>query len=505
MRFSVVPEKNRSMFSMEPSTSNEKPLRVYKNLPVWVVEDHNDVLQHIYHAIASRHLPFSGMTMLHFDSHPDLQIATDMDADIVFNKAQLLSELSIENWIMPALYAGHMDHVIWVKPPWADQLPEGTRHVSVGKHKETGKLRVSWPDVYFLSDILYAPLDKLQNAKSVTIDTVTMETNILEASSFPNVAKSDIKSDLVSRSNDGYLPDTKRSKLDTEDGRECERNVELNKEKDSGNWCLQHTTIGQSPNDKETENKGDLDISARAVYQNQLMRNLNLPQNAGLMGIIWRACQKQLMSGHLEVISKLMGSSKPFILDVDLDFFSTKNPFKDVYTKKQLHLLEDLYSFTPPVDDTADALDHCQQKRAAQLHELESALKACWDGTEPLCAIDDKKLTKVKSLVSILQATPPPDDTLDAELIHMAGLTCDDTGELPHHVSTQEEIDSLIGAMKVLLSRLPKPSIVTISRSSHDDYCPPNQVESIQSKVLQMLESVYGSINVHNDYETPQQ
>ena len=53
----------------------------------------------------------------------------------------LYSSLSIENWIMPALYAGHIDHVIWVKPTWADQLPDETKHVHIGKHRDTGKLR----------------------------------------------------------------------------------------------------------------------------------------------------------------------------------------------------------------------------------------------------------------------------------------------------------------------------------------------------------------------------
>ena len=70
----------------------------------------------------------------------------------------------------------------------------------------------------------------------------------------------------------------------------------------------------------------------------------------------------------------------------------------------------------------------------------------------------------MKSLVSSIRSCPPPDDPLDAELIHMAGLTCDDSGELPHHISTDAEIDSLVGAMKKLLSRLPKPTIVTVAR-----------------------------------------
>ena len=39
---------------------------------VHVVEDHNEALPHIYRAIASKRLPFSGNILLHFDAHPDL-------------------------------------------------------------------------------------------------------------------------------------------------------------------------------------------------------------------------------------------------------------------------------------------------------------------------------------------------------------------------------------------------------------------------------------------------
>jgi hypothetical protein len=54
---------------------------------------------------------------------------------------------------------------------------------------------------------------------------------------------------------------------------------------------------------------------------------------------------------------------------------------------------------------------------------------------------------------------------VDWETIHEAGCTCDDT-DLPEHVSTQEEIRSLIGiSLKSMLEELPsRPTIVTISR-----------------------------------------
>ena len=47
------------------------------------------VVTHIHRAIASRHLPMSGIAMVHFDSHPDLLLPLHLQADDVFDKDKL--------------------------------------------------------------------------------------------------------------------------------------------------------------------------------------------------------------------------------------------------------------------------------------------------------------------------------------------------------------------------------------------------------------------------------
>ena len=47
--------------------------------------------------------------------------------------------------------------------------------------------------------------------------------------------------------------------------------------------------------------------------------------------------------------------------------------------------------------------------------------------------------------------------------LHDYGCTLDDT-ELPHHISSPQQIEALHGSVATMLEKLPKPSIVTIAR-----------------------------------------
>ena len=49
-----------------------------------------------------------------------------------------------------------------------------------------------------------------------------------------------------------------------------------------------------------------------------------------------------------EAFQKGGHDSNSYILDIDLDFFSTQNPFQEEYTEEQYTLLKKLYSFETP-------------------------------------------------------------------------------------------------------------------------------------------------------------
>lgn len=434
-------------------------LRRYKELPVYVVEDHHDVLPFIYRAIGSRHLPAKNISFIHFDSHPDLLIPVNMPADTVFDKEALFSELSIENWIMPVVYAGHFSQVVWIHPSWAQQIKEGKHYFLVGKDKSTTTIRVTSTDDYFLSDGLYVPEEQLENPKPLHLDVILLnpvkEPGCEDAEKGESAAK---KLKLAENDESAGGPayafqcaSSQGASFALCDGAES---------------CLR----------KGTSSTDSMETSADI--------NTISSQNAKLARSIMEILEKE----------------DAYALDIDLDFFSVKNPFKEMYTQDEYNILQELYSFKKPSSDSLeDALVDCVENRIRQLEDLEAAFAE-------LCEDDSEETVQrwasnpgMSSLVPLVQSLKSRMESPDYEMIHQAGLTCD-YAELPHHVSSEMEIEGLMQSMKHLLKHLPKPTLVTLARSSLDDYCPSNQVDFIQEKVLDVLRSLYGTLDVHLEF-----
>ncbi|KAM3840353.1 UPF0489 protein C5orf22 homolog isoform 2-T2 [Vipera latastei] len=383
--------------SVGHESSAGSSLRTYPKLPVWVVEDHHDVLPFIYRAIGSKHLPVSNISFVHLDSHPDLLIPVDMPADTVFDKEALFSELSIENWIMPAVYAGHFSQVIWLHPDWAQQIEEGAHHFLVGKDTSTTTIRVTSTDAYFLSDGLYVPADQLENQKSLHLSVCLVN---------PSKASGDWEGNQAACS-------AKKCKLSVHDAGDASSSKDS---ADPTHSCTVRLSEGFE----------------KSISGHEKPSNFQVPSASGSTGK-----HQHQMTELVQDILQVLQKGTAYVLDIDLDFFSVKNPFKEIYTQEEYKLLQELYSFKKPKSNLSE--------------------------------------------------------------VHQAGLTCD-YSEIPHHVSTEEEIESFVQSIQHLLGSLPKPTLVTIARSSLDDYCPAEQVEFIQEKVLNVLHSVYGTLDIHLEY-----
>ncbi|XP_046328962.2 UPF0489 protein C5orf22 homolog [Haliotis rufescens] len=422
-----------------------------KNIPVLIVEDHHEVVPHIHRNIGSKHLPFSDLTLVHFDSHPDMLIPVDMQADTVFDKTALYDALSIENWILPLVHAGHIKDIYWLKPPWCTQIQD--KHVTfyVGKCCNTGTIRTTCTESYFVSETLYVPEAELVEKKLVSLTVITVVPE-----KWSNVATvtetSQVRVNIVSGETESGILDKSQSqdvKTKTED--ECSNSPTSPKRRKTDELL----------NDYTDKNK---------------CSELN----------------KSLYSCLKELAERL--DSKHFILDIDLDFYSTKNPFQGMYTSQQMALLKRLYRYSGPEEDSRQAIQRCVSQRQIQLSELKSAIMTLSKDASADVDMEASRLEMVRELVSSFQNCEP-----DFDILHDAGCTMDDT-ELPHHVSSEKEICVLVQETKQILEALPRPALITMSRSSDDDYCPPDQVDYIEEAVSLALEEVYVYTQVQQHY-----
>lgn len=391
------------------------------------MEEHNDALTHIYRAIAGKKLPFSETVLVHFDAHPDL-LSPEIHADDVTDKDLLFDSVSIAEWILPAIYKGHFGRVVWVKPPWANQIPAGSYRLCVGKDKASGQIRVSSPLSYFIGELLSRDIDELESCIDIPLDVVTLS---------PSPAPLPDTLDLAATS----LPSPKKVKL-------------------SGS--------SEALDDK---------VEPLSVHED-------------------RDCPRHFSPELLTTVN----SARAWVLDIDLDFFSTGNPYRSLYSKEQYYLLQKLYQLQEPSGEVA--VRESVVARRKQLAHLETLWReeGIPQETKTELHLSPQDEILIKEMKGFL-GTIHKNSFIDTEYLHTSGIVTD----LPVHCSSEEEITGLLSTVSQNLKKITlTPTLVTIARSTEDEYTPPTQVESIQQQVLETLRGLYsnGQLLVHHHYNT---
>jgi hypothetical protein len=166
---------------------------------------------------------------------------------------------------------------------------------------------------------------------------------------------------------------------------------------------------------------------------------------------------------------------------------NTYNILKEIFYREKDYDPDDLESIQNFVDERNELLDFLEE-----VFSYLNAHKSLKD-----FEVDDEIFRKpfelTEKLVEDLCCHYKMDE-IEWLMIYDAGCTCDDDiHELPHHESNEEELKELLQKFEKFLKDLrKKPTLVTIARSSLDDYCPNTQVEHIQNSVLQILRNIYG-------------
>jgi len=377
---------------------DRKPrLRTLKDLPIYIEEDHHEVLPHIFKNIGAKHLPLENNTLVHFDSHPDMLIPKDLLPEEAFDKFKLFQKLSIENWILPGAFVGVFSTIVWVCPPWSHQIAPGEYEFQIGRNKLSNTLAVTCLESYYISEGLFTIRSNLDHVKDIKLIVIKLE---------------------------------------------------------------------ESP-ESQTE------------FKDQLMR-----------------------------VQEQIAEVDHFILDIDLDFFSTLNPFVTLYSEAGLYQkLKDLYTFNPvPQNLEYSAKIEMALKVGDERRETLDKLESIFSylTTEENLTMYEGPGSDLVGPVSMLVDSVRkhyPRQEIDWALVHDAGTTFDDS-ELPHHISSQAEIQTMLRLTEQFLDWLDKaPTIVTISRSSCDDYCPQDQVENIQMGVLTLLKMKFRNVTEHYCYK----
>ena len=217
--------------------------------------------------------------------------------------------LSIENWILPAVYAGHFSSIVWIKPPWASQISEGLHQFEIGCHSDTGNIYVTSTLSYFVGEVLFAPSSVLVDKKSVSLFVVDISSWI---------ALLDLTKDVDCNFDTRQV---KRRKLEQKDN----VNIDGSKVCDAG--CSEDSELFNAEGDRCLPSSSKDSQTHSHVF-------LESPE--------WLTLLTQL-------------HERPYVLDIDLDFFSTANPFLSQFTPEQYCLLKKIYSFTLPTDLTEEA------------------------------------------------------------------------------------------------------------------------------------------------------
>ncbi|KAG9356125.1 hypothetical protein JZ751_000969 [Albula glossodonta] len=322
---------------------------------------------------------------------------------------------------MPMVYAGHVSHVMWLHPYWAQQIKEGEHSMCVGRDSSTTTIRVTSTDDYFLSDGLYVPQDHLENPKPLRLSVIQVNP------------------------------------------------MELGEE--TGERAPPKRPRKQAPGAEEVGTAAEAETCNDRLQPPGGSRDTVRPNGGGDRP---RAYSPQAEAGS--TAKSKAGSALPECND------RLPPPGGSRHTSSSNGDREKPGACSP---QSTDELQDCVERRVRQLEDLETAFADLIDddGEETLgrWATDPRRriLVCLGTTEAFIKCKPDESERGD-----------------------EEEIQRLVRAVCLILQALPKPTLVTVSRSSLDEYCPPGQVDSIQNQILSTLESLYGTLAVHREYET---
>lgn len=428
---------------------------------VFIVEDHNDALRWIYRCIGAKKLPATGSVLLHLDSHPDLQLPTGLLEEEASDPRLLHERLSIGDWILPAVFREHFGDVVWLRPNWAHQLvPEDSvLDCRVGVDLKDRVLRIDSTLPYFVSEMMSAPAARLYHTRSFHVHVLTLHercdvTALIEC----------LRSVVGTRS---WVLDVDLDFFSTRNPfADILSDVKLPVSQTSTPWSCDPAPVSGA------------EVCHSSVYAALVRIMTAVDERVACL------CQNNVSSAVqfrrrvMTLVRRAFRLSRANIeRECESDIEQTDHSRADPERECECYREEEVYGEGCAGYEVENRLpDVCQCM-------CEGERRVCSELRQLLVDIDDRF----------------DEDRVDWLRLYDAACTADERG-LPHHVSTSTEIDALMNVVRSLLIGLDHPGVITIARSSLDNYCPPEQVDDIQRHLLEVLRTVFGDVNVHLKY-----
>ena len=142
-------------------------------IPLFVFEEHNEAFFIWHYAVMKKMMPKFGNTLLHVDEHSDMgiprlnQSINSLNGSLQDIYKFTYSELTIENFIVPAIYQGLFNKLYWIRQSTEFPIPNS---MYVYTYDKEGKLLTARNAKDLGTAALFNPKYKSAKFKCMTVD-----------------------------------------------------------------------------------------------------------------------------------------------------------------------------------------------------------------------------------------------------------------------------------------------------------------------------------------------
>lgn len=208
--------------------------------------------------------------------------------------------------------------------------------------------------------------------------------------------------------------------------------------------------------------------------------------------------------GFKTLFSKYLSPGDPYILDLELNFFSSDNPFTTDYPDAEGYYpkLSDIFKLNVPAKTDQESLERAAEQRNKDLEEMNEILEYL-EKNRILPEIDGELSEIYKKIVDLREELLKKyeDTDINWHNIYESGVACNNH-LLPVHHTKREDIEKMFELVAKLLDILETPpAIVTIALMyEYDRYVPRDDYEYLQEKLQDFFTEKYETNYIYEDF-----